>query len=214
MDNIALDTATALGVAVINAPAGNTIAVGTPGYLRAAIDAGSGRERINADTLNSLVRDPSALVSIAGKPWHSFAKSLGMLGTEASARAPRCETNLGDFYAALTMDSTNFMIRGVSNADNPDTAKIVANLYSSLLNYATMSIPDPSAQSVLKGLGVTAEGDEVLVRADFPQQMVIDLIQKQMKPKPMTNKAVIGAPPLTDPPSKPAVKRRRARRRG
>lgn len=194
--------------------AGNTIAVGTPGYLRAAIDAGSGRERINADTLNSLVRDPSALVSIAGKPWHSFAKSLGMLGTEASARAPRCETNLGDFYAALTMDSTNFMIRGVSNADNPDTAKIVANLYSSLLNYATMSIPDPSAQSVLKGLGVTAEGDEVLVRADFPQQMVIDLIQQKMKPKPMTNKAVIVAPPLTDPASKPAVKRRRARRRG
>ena len=189
---------------------GNTIAAGTPGYLRAAIDAGDGKERISTEALNSLVRDPNVLISMAGKPWQSFAKSFGMLGTEANARAPRCESNMGDFYAALTMDATNFMIRGVTNADNPDTAKIVANLYSGLLNYATSSIPDPSAQSLLKGLAITAEGDEVLMRADFPQQMVIDLVQQKMKPKPMTD---VVAPPQP-PPGKPPVKRRRARRRG
>jgi len=181
----------------------NTIAAGTPGYLRAAIDAGSGKDRINTETLNSLGRDTNALISMAGRPWQSFAKSFGLLGTEANARAPRCESNMGDFYAALTMDATNFMIRGVTNADNPDTAKIVANLYSGLLRYATSSIPDPSAQSLLKGLAITAEGDEVLLRADFPQQMVIDLIQQKMKPK------ATGAKP----PVKPVVKKRRARRR-
>jgi len=185
---------------------GNTIAAGTPGYLRAAIDAGSGKDRINTATLNSLVRDTNALISMAGKPWQSFAKSFGMLGTEANARAPRCESNIGDFYAALTMDATNFMIRGVSNADNPDTAKIIANLYSGLLQYATSSIPDPSAQSLLKGLAIAAEGDEVLLRADFPQQMLIDLVQQKMKPKPIEAKA-------EEPPVKPVVKRRRTRRR-
>ena len=75
------------------------------------------------------------------------------------------------------------MIRGVTNADNPDTAKILANLYSGLLHYATSSIPDPSAQSLLKGLAITAEGDEVFLNADFPQQMVLDLMKQQMKPK-------------------------------
>ena len=92
----------------------NTIAVGTPGYLRAAIDAGDGKERISPESLNSLVRDPNALISFAGTPWHSFAKSFGMLGTETNARAPRCDTKIGDFYAALTMDATNFMLRGVT----------------------------------------------------------------------------------------------------
>lgn len=183
----------------------NAIAIGTPGYLRAAIDAGSGKDRINPATLNSLVRDPNALMSIAGTPWRSFAKSFGMLGTETNARVPRCESNLGDSYAALTMDATNFMIRGVTNADNPDTAKILANLYSGLLHYATSSIPDPSAQSLLKGLAITAEGDEVLLSADFPQQMVIDLIQQQMKPKA---KATGESPPV-----KHAVKKRRTSRR-
>jgi hypothetical protein len=191
--------------------AGNTIAAGTPGYLRAAIDAGDGKERISTEALNSLVRDPNVLISMAGRPWQSFAKSFGMLGTETNARAPRCETNMGDFYAALTMDSSNFMIRGVTNADNPDTAKILANLYSGLLQYATSKVPDPSAQSLFRGLGITAEGNEVLMRADFPQQMVIDLVQQKMKPKPMTD---VVAPPQPPPPGKPAVKRRRARRRG
>jgi len=191
-----------VGIVSLN---GNTIAAGTPGYLRAAIDAGSGKDRINTETLNSLVRDTNALISMAGKPWHSFAKSFGMLGTEANARAPRCESNMGDFYSALTMDATNFMIRGVTHADNPDTAKIIANLYSGLLHYATSSIPDPSAQSVLKGLAITAEGDEVLTRADFPLQMVIDLIQVKMKPKAMAT--------AEKPSVKPVVKRRRTRRR-
>jgi hypothetical protein len=194
-----------VGIVSLNA---NTIAAGTPGYLRAAIDAGSGKDRINAEALNFLVRDTNALVSLAAKPWHAFAKSFGMLGTEAMERAPRCESNMGDFYAALTMDATNFMIRGVTHADNPDTAKIVANLYSGLLRYATSSIPDPSAQTLLKGLTITAEGDEVLMRADFAQQMVVDLIKQNMMPKP---KEVSTSPvPVT----KPAVKKRRVRRRG
>lgn len=196
---------TEVGIVSLNA---NTIAAGTPGYLRAAIDAADGKGRISAEALNSLVRDPNVLMSIAGSPWQSFAKSFGMLGTETTPRAPRCESKIGDLYAALTMDATNFMIRGVTNADNPDTAKILANLYTGLLQYATKSIPDPSAQSLLKGFAITAEGDEVLLRADFPQQMVVDLIQKQSKPKEM--EATVSAPA----PAKPAVKKRRTRRRG
>lgn len=199
-----------LGVVTLNA---NTIATGTPGYLRAAIDAADGRGRISTEALNSLVRDPNALISIAGSPWGSFSKSFGMLGTETTPRTPRCDSRIGDFYSALTMDSTNFMIRGMSNADNPDTARIFANLYTGMLQYAGKSIPDPAAQSLLKGLTITAEGDEVLVRADFPQQMVLDLIKEQMRPKGMSDVNVITPAPSTTPIKRP-VTRRRARRRG
>ncbi|MEP6568547.1 MAG: hypothetical protein ABJC10_02140 [Acidobacteriota bacterium] len=176
-----LKSFTEVGVVALNA---NTIAAGSPAYLRAAIDAGDGKERISTEVLNSLVRDPNALVSFAGSPWGAFSKSFGMLGTETNPRAARCENKLGNFYAALTMDATNFMFRGVSNADNPDTAKILANLYVSLLHYASSSIKDPVAQSAIKGLSISAEGDEIFFNADFPQQMVIEMIQQQMKPKP------------------------------
>jgi hypothetical protein len=198
-----LNSFTEVGIVSLNA---NTIAAGSPGYLRAAIDAAGGKDRINTESLNSMLRDPNALVSFAGTPWHSFAKSFGMLGTETTPRAARCESKIGDMYVALTMDATNFMIRGVSNADNPDTAKILANLYTGLLKYATASIPDASAQSLLKGLAITAEGDEVLVRADFPQQMVIDLVQQKMKPKDIEATE-------EKPATKPVTTRRRGRRR-
>lgn len=184
----------------------NTIAVGSPAFLRAAIDAGDGKDRISADTLNSLVRDTSALLSIAGRPWHSFAKSFGMLGTEANARAARCDSKIGDFYAALTMDATNFMLRGNINEDNPDTAKIVSNLLSGILGYATSSMKDPGAQAMLKNLAITAAGDEVIVRADFPQQAIINMIRQQMKPKKVDAQAE--PKPATKPKTRRRVRRR------
>jgi hypothetical protein len=195
---------TEVGVVALN---GNTIASGTPGYLRAAIDAANGKDRIGGDVLNSFLRDPSVLISFAGSPWHSFAKSFGMLGTETTPREPRCESKLGDIYASLTMDDTNFMIRGMSNADNPDTAKIVAKLYTGLLSYATRSIPDESAKSILNGISITAEGDEVMLRADFAQQMIKDLIQKQMTPKKVEATSTSTTPA-------PAKKKTTTRRRG
>ena len=198
--NPLLKSFTEVGIVSLNA---NTIAVGTPSYLRAAIDAGDGKDRISADTLNSLVRDPNALLSLAGAPLHAFAKTFGMLGTETTARAARCDTKLGDFYMALTMDATNFMLRGVSNADNPDTAKIISRLYSSLLASATQSIPDATAKSLLKGITITSEGDDILFSADVPQQMVVELIQQQMKKPTTTNTEV----------EKQPVKKRRTRRR-
>lgn len=193
-----------VGIVALN---GNTIAVGTPGYLRAAIDAGDGKDRISAETLNSLVRDSSALISVAGRPWRSFAKSFGLMGTEATERTPRFDTKLGDFYAAVTMDATNFMLRGAMNEDNPDTAKIISNLITGLLAYAGSSTKDPVAQAMLKNLAINPEGDEITFRADFPQQMVVELIQQQMKPKKEADS--VSAPKA---PAKPTPRRRTRRR--
>jgi hypothetical protein len=207
--NPMLKSLTEMGIISVNA---NTLAIGTPYYLRAAADASDGKERINAATLTSLMRDANALISVIGTPWHSFAKSFGMMGTESNPRAARFESNLGNLYTAITMDATNFMVRGAANADNPDTAKIFSNLYSGILRYATSSIPDPSAQAMLKGLAITAEGDEVLIRADFPQQMVIDLIKKEMSPKKEDASKSAATSPKGR--AKVTVKRRTSRRKG
>ena len=185
----------------------NSIAVGSPSYLRAAIDAGEGKDRITTETLNSLVRDSNALVSIAGRPFYAFGKAFGMHGTEVTARAPKCDTRLGDFYAAVTMDATNFMLRGAVNEDNPDTAKIFSNLFSGMLRFALSNTKDPAVLSLANNIAIAAEGDEVTVRADLPQQMVIEMVKKAMAPAP---KKVEPAAPVKP---KTPVRRRRTRRR-
>ena len=184
----------------------NSIAVGSPSYLRAAVDAGEGKDRITAETLNSLVRDANALVSVAGRPFYAFAKAFGMHGTEVTARSPKCDTRLGDFYASMTMDATNFMLRGVVNEDNPDTAKIFSNLFSGILRFALSNTKDPAVQSLANNIVIAAEGDEVVVRADLPQQMVIEMVKKAMAPPPKKVESTAPAKPKTP------VRRRRTRR--
>ncbi len=190
----------------IAAIGGNTIAAGTPAYVRAALDAADGKGRINADILNSLMRDPTVLMSTAGAPMLAFAKTFALLGTENNPRPSRCESKLGDFYAGVTMDATSFKLRGAMNADNPDTAKIIRSLLSSLLQQATSSIKDPQAQSILSSLVITPTETEVLVQADISQQAVADFIRDQTKPK----KQEVAKP---SEPSKPATKRRHRRMR-
>ena len=192
-----------IGIAPINE---STIGIGTTAYLKAAIDANDGQGRISTESLNSLLRDPSVLVSIAGSPLTSFVKSFGLLGTEANPRPSSCETKFGDFYAAVTMDATNFMLRGALNADNPDTAKIVHSLVGGLMRQAVSSIPDKTAQAVLNNISITPQEHEIVLRADVPQQTVLGFIKEQMTPKPTkpTSRAAV-APPV----KKPAVRTRR-----
>lgn len=164
-----------IGFAVLNT---NTIAIGSIGYLKAAMDAIDGTGRISNTAISSLVRDPDALISAAGSPLTAFAKSFGLLGTQVTPRDPRCETAFGNFYAAVTMEGNSFIVRGAMNADNPDTARIINSLLSSLLQQAVSSVPDKSAQSILNGLKLTASESEVVISGAIPQAMVADLIRQ------------------------------------
>jgi hypothetical protein len=192
-----------VGFAALNT---NTIALGNIGYLKAAMDAADGTGRISSNAISSLVRDPDALLSAAGSPLVAFAKSFGLLGTQVTPRDPRCETAFGNFYAALTLEGNSFILRGAMNADNPDTARIINGLLSSLLQQAVSSVPDKSTQSVLNGLKLMASENEVVLSAAIPEAMVADLIRQQAK-------TATSGP--SQPAKRPAVrKKRRTVRRG
>jgi hypothetical protein len=183
----------------------NTIALGNIEYVKAALDAADGTNRISAPALNSLMRDPTALVSAAGSPLAAFAKSFGMRGTETTPRDPRCETVFGNFYAAVSMQGSSFVLRGAMNADNPDTAKIINGLFSGLMSEAVDAIPDKTAQSVLKQLTLSAKESEVVVEATVPDQVVADLIRTKATENKTTN--------ATSAPATPKKTQRRRRRR-
>ncbi len=180
--NPLLKSFTEIGLVSLNT---NTIASGSVSYVKAAIDAMDGRERISQDTLNSLLRDTNALVSVAGSPWTSFGKSFGLMGIEGSPRTAKCDTRLGEFYAALTTDGNNFKLQGALNADNPDTAKIINNLLLGLMKSVPSEGADAKAfPSLLKKINISPKDNEVVLQADFPTQMVADFVREKMKPKP------------------------------
>lgn len=191
-----------IGFAPLNS---NSMVLGNSGYVKAALDAADGTGRISNNIVSSLLRDPNALVSAAGSPLASFAKSFGLLGTQATPRDSTCYTTFGNFYTAITFDGNNFSVRGAMNADNPDSAKIINGLLVGLLQQAVTSVPDKAAQNVLSNLKLAANENEVVLSADIPQQLVADFIREQTKPAAKT---------VTSPAKSPVRKKRTVRRRG
>jgi hypothetical protein len=190
-----------IGVLALNS---NTLAFGNVNYLKAAIDAGAGNGRVSSTAINSLLRDPNALISASGSPLAAFAKSFGMLGTETTRRESRCDTRFGDFYAAITLNGTNFSLRGAMNADNPDTAKIINGLFSGLWQQAITAIPDKNAQGVLKNISIVPRESEIVFEADVPEQTVASYITEVLKPTKKEEAAT---------PAKPASRPKRKVRR-
>ena len=207
-DSIAFDTAknpilkpyAEIGMVPLSA---NSFAIGNLPYVKSAIDASDGTGRISSAALESLMRDPNALIAASGAPLATLAKSLGLFGLENTARESRCDTSFGNFYAAVTMEANNFRLRGAMNADNPNTAKIIYNLFSGLMQQGINTVPDEKAQSILQSLKMTVRESEIVWEADVPNKVVADYL----KPKPATTTT----PTTTKPATRPPARRKRTR---
>jgi len=164
----------------------NSLAIGNLPYLKSAIEAAEGAGRINPATLESLLRDPNALIAASGTPLASVAKAFGLAGTEATARESRCDTPFGNFYGAVSMSGTNFTVRGAMNADNPDTAKIITSLIAGLMQHGINAVPDKQTQTVLQTIKMTPRENEIVWEADIPEQVVAEMFKPKPPPKPET----------------------------
>jgi len=132
------------------------------------------------------------LASASGAPLAAFAKSFGLMGLENTSRESRCDTRFGNFYSAVTMTGTGFQLRGAMNADNPDTAKIINNLLSGLMQQGIEAVPDKQAQTILQSLKMSARENEIVWEADIPDKVVADYIR--MEPKTSTSSVSRPAP--------------------
>jgi hypothetical protein len=174
-----LKSLTEMGLVPLSA---NSIAVGNLPYLQSAIDASEGTGRINPATLQSLLRDPNVLMAATGAPLSSLAKAFGLFGTETTPRASRCETTLGNFYSAITVNGDNISLRGAMNADNPDTAKIISGLVAGLMQQTINSVPDKQAQTILQSIKLTPQESEIVWQADVPDKAIAEMLAPKPSP--------------------------------
>jgi len=101
------------------------------------------------------------------------------------------------------MSGTHFSLRGAMNADNPDTAKIINNLFTGLMQQGLDAVPDKDVKTILQNLKMTARENEIVWEADIPEKAVADLIRTAPKPMDTTS---------TKPAAKPAVRKKRPRK--
>ena len=196
----------------------NTLVVGIPAYVRAAVDAAAGDQqgRLRADLLDLVTRNPDNLLSFAGDIPASMLDMLKSAGAPQNEEIKRVVASLRQVQLAVQMTAEDFGLQSIVRTDTAESANSLNGLVSMGLGMVKMGIegelqkvPASKArereamQAALDAIGSvrnTATDNEVLVNISVPQAKIATFVQQAMARR----KAA---------PAKNPVKRRGPRRR-
>jgi hypothetical protein len=200
----------------------NTLVVGIPAYVRAAVDAAGGEQqgRIRADLLDLVTRNPDNLLSFAGDIPASALEMMKSMGAPQNEEINRVVASLRQVQLAVQMTAEDFGLQSIVRTDTAESASGLNGLVSMGLSFARMAIEEKlqkvpasraqereAMQAVLDAIGSVrneAANNEVLVNFSVPQAKIATFVQREMERRK--------AAPAKNP-AKRRGPRRRARRR-
>jgi hypothetical protein len=190
----------------------NTLVLGDLPQVRAAIDAASGKGRVDAALVQLAMRDSSSLIAFAGNVPPSLAESM-MANAPSDPMAQgmmKLIATIKQIFASVGSTPTDFnMIMGV-RLGSVEQAQSISDMLLGIRQQVGSQIPDPKARDILNTLQITAQNDEVQIRADVKNEVVQSFIAEMMKEK--KKEAATAAKPATTK-TKKSTKSRRGRRR-
>lgn len=167
--------ASELALTVLDA---NTIAVGEPEAVRAAINAQAGRGRVSAEMVTLARQNPNAIIGFGGLVPASATKGLDLGNAEIS----RSVASIRQFYGSLGTTADGFDLLTVLRTLNARDAQSLSDTLTALKQFAPLllaRLPGERgrvAQKAIDSLRVTAQGSEVQLRLDVPQTDIAALV--------------------------------------
>lgn len=165
-----------LAVTALN---GNVLALGTPGTVRTAIDAGKGRGGLNQELIALATRDPNAAVGFGGNVTPALIQSIkvsndAMLEDVAKIRQVYgtvgvTEKDVEMFVAARTINAES----AKSLSLTLETFKQLGALYAGMLPVAKSTL----ARTALGNLKITTLGSELQIRTAVAQADLAPLMR-------------------------------------
>lgn len=149
----------------------NTIAVGSLESVRAAIDASLGRNRVDDELVRLASQSPGAVVSFSGRVPPSDASKQ-----TADNSIERYFASIKMFYGSFSASGSEGETTVTLRTETAEQAGDISQALNSMKSLAAMGFAQSSggsdvhAKSVadfLKGLAVTAQGNEVQINARF-----------------------------------------------
>ena len=193
----------------------NTLVVGVPSYVKAAVDSNGGRGGLNASLVELAAHDPQALWSLTAELPPNLAEYLHKAGAPANREADEMIGWIKQISIAQGMDALNYTLSAAVLTDAPEHASAFSGLVRMGLLAAQTALSAEAAKQTpkhkdykrtraaldtLKTFVNRTEGNKLILSASVPQAAVAELIRQEMSKKPPTVKA-------------PARRRGRARRR-
>lgn len=190
----------------------NTLVIGVPAYVRAAVDASGGQGRLSPSLVELAARDPHTLWSLTAELPPNLAQYAQGMGVPKNEEAERILGWLRQVSFSNGMDALNFTVHAAVLTDSPDHANAISGfvkmgvtaLETAARNEIQKKRRKPAearqAQIALRAIRTftnQTDGGTVMLGASFSQKAVAEVVRQEFIKKP--------APP--------ARSRRRATRR-
>jgi hypothetical protein len=207
-------------VAVVTLGA-DALLIGTPSYVMSALDARENEvKRVKNDLVDLALRNPDALVSLAGDLPPSVSKYLDSAGGDKDLKnallndeTRRLIDSIRQVQASLNMTATQFGLQTILRADSPESARAISGLITNGVNAAEteirnsaakrggrLSTDDERAMSLLTTLTNTASDNDLTLSVSVPQSTIAEMLRD----KPPAKRAT---------PTRAATRRRASARR-
>ena len=148
----------------------NTLALGEPEDVRAAIDAKAGRGRADLRPLN-FPKDPGTFLAFTG---NVPAGALAGVETGISANVDRAVQSVRGFYGTVGSTAAGVQLMTTLRAGTPGDAKQLYDVVNALRQLAPGFISMAGekwafARGMVDSIKLTTKGNEVQLRLDIPQ---------------------------------------------
>jgi hypothetical protein len=162
----------------------NTIAIGEPQSVRAALDANRTPTRINNDLVQLAMRAPNALVGFSA----NVPPTLTATADFGNAEISKIIGSIRQAYGAISTTANGFDLLTVARTEKPDQAQALSETLGALKQFGGMLVtqlpPETGklAQSALDSLKIAATGNETSISFEL-RQADISTLMRVLQPK-------------------------------
>lgn len=149
----------------------NVLALGDPGGVRAAIDAGRSRKRANAELIALASRDPNAVIGFGGNVTEQLITNLDIGNAPITADLSK----LQQFYGSVGTTEKDLQLFLGARAVNAEAAKNLGDTLEGLKQFGALFVGRLSgargvlAKSALANLQIVTQANELQIRTAVPQ---------------------------------------------
>lgn len=157
----------------------NTLAIGQPARVRAAIDAGAGRGRIDAAFAGLATRSPNAVMGFGLNVPSNSSRYFGFDNDQIATNIDA----IRQVYGFVGSTSTGFEMQNFARTSTAAQALQVYNMlegFKDLGGFFAASLSGDKAklaQNALENLKITKEGQEVMIKLELAQSDVAMLVR-------------------------------------
>jgi hypothetical protein len=189
----------------------DSLLIGTPAYVAAALDArGGAGARVKSDLVELALKDNDALVSFAGEMPPSVSKYLdssagGMSGGFVNDEMKRLIDSVRQIQISLNMTPAQFGLQATLRTNTPEDARAISGFVTTGVSFAESEARKDAARKVvatpmearvltlIRSITNTVRDNELLLGVSVPQEMVTSAAREMFAPAPAAKRPVVRA---------------------